>query len=156
MLPIGLWRYISCGFLPKETVEAIIMQHKSTKVKVRSPDGDPDYFDIVDDVLQGDTLIPYLFIICLDNVLRTSIDVMKDNGLKLAKERSRRYPVQTNTDADNADVIALLANTTTQAETLLHSLEWAATGIGLHVTADKTKYMCFNQRGDISMVVFWN
>ena len=28
--------------------------------------------------------------------------------------------------------------------------ERAAGGIGLHVNADKTEYMCFNQRGDIS------
>ena len=53
-------------------------------------------------------------------------------------------------DADYADDIALLTNTPTQAETLLHSLEWAAAGIGLHVNADKMKYICFNQRGDIS------
>ena len=43
-----------------------------------------------------------------------------------------------------ADDIALLANTPNQAETLLHSLERAAAGI------HKTKYMCFNQAGDIS------
>ena len=53
-------------------------------------------------------------------------------------------------DAHYADVIALLANTPAQAETLLHSLEWEADGIGLHVNTDKTEYMCFNQRGDIS------
>ncbi len=80
------------------------------KVKVRSPDEDADYLDIVAGVLQGDTLAPYLFIICLDYVLRTSIDLMKENGFKLAKERSRRYPAQTITDADYADDIALLAN----------------------------------------------
>ena len=51
--------------IPKETVAAI------TKVKVRSPDGDAEYFDIVAGVLQGDTLAPYLFIICLDYILRT-------------------------------------------------------------------------------------
>ena len=75
---------------------------------------------------------------------------MKDNGFKLAKKRSRRYPAQTIRDADYADDIALLANTPARTETLLHSLEWAAAGIGLHVNADKTEYMCFNQRGDIS------
>ena len=32
----------------------------------------------------------YIFI-CLDCVLRNSIDKMKDNGFKLAQERSRRY-----------------------------------------------------------------
>ena len=35
----------------------------------------------------------------------------------------------------------LLANTTNQAETLLHSLERAAAGIGLDVNAHKTEYM---------------
>ena len=75
---------------------------------------------------------------------------MKENGFKLAKERSRRYHAQTITDADYADDITLLANTHAQAEILRHSLERAAAGIGLHVNADKTEYMCFNQRGDTS------
>ena len=60
-------------------------------------------------VQQGDTLDPYLFIICLDYVLRTSIDTVKDNGFNLAKER-RRKPAQTITDANYTDDIALLAN----------------------------------------------
>ena len=75
---------------------------------------------------------------------------MKENGFKLTKERSRRYPAQTVTDANYADDIALLANAPAQAEILLHSLEGAAAGIGLHVNAHKTKYMCFYQTGDIS------
>ena len=54
------------------------------------------------------------------------------------------------TDADYADDVAILANTPNLAETLLHSMERAATGIGLHVNAHKTEYMCFNQAGDIS------
>ena len=58
----------------KETVAAITILNRNTKVKVRSPDGDTEYFDIEAGVLQGDTLAPYLFIICLDYVLRTSID----------------------------------------------------------------------------------
>ena len=69
---------------------------------------------------------------------------------ELTKKRSRRYPAKTITDADYADDIAILANTPNQAETLLHSLERAAAGIGLHVNAQKTKYMCYNQTGDIS------
>ena len=44
----------------------------------------------------------------------------------------------------------ILANTPNQAETLLHSLEQAAAGIGLHVNAHKMEYMWFNQTGDIS------
>ena len=33
---------------------------------------------------------------------------------------------------------------------MLHSLERAAAGIGLHINAHKTEYMCFNKTGDIS------
>ena len=51
------------------------------------------------------------------------------------------------TDADDK---ALLANTAAQAESLLNSLERAAGGIVLHVNADKTELMYFNQRGYIS------
>ena len=98
--------------------------------KVRSPDGDTDYFDIVAGVLQGDTLALHLVIICLDYVLKTSIDKIKENGFKLTKEKSRRYLAKTITDADYA-----------QTETLLHSLERAAAGIGFHVNAHDGIYM---------------
>ena len=76
-------------------------------------------------------------------MLRTSIDKIKENGFKLTKERSRRYPAKTITDY--ADDVALLANAPAQAQTLLHSLERAATDTGLHVNAHS-----FNQTGDIS------
>ena len=81
-------------------------------------------------------------------MLRTSIDKIKENGFELTKKRSRRYPAKTITDADYADDIAILANTPNQAETLLHSLERAAAGIGLRVNAHKTEYK--TQTGDIS------
>ena len=135
--------------LPKETVVAIMMLYRNTKVKVHSLDGDTDYFDIVVGVLQGDTLALYLFIICLD-YMRTSIDKIKENSFKQTKERSRRYPTKTITDADYTYDIVLLADAPTQAETLLHSLEWATAGIGLHINAHKMEYMCFNPTGDIS------
>ena len=78
--------------LPKETVAAITILYRNTKVKVRSPDGDTEYFDIVAGVLQGDTLAPYLFIIPLDYMLRASIDKMRENGFELTKRSSRRHP----------------------------------------------------------------
>ena len=83
-------------------------------------------------------------------MLRTSIDKIKENGFKLTKKRSRRYPAKTITNADYANDIVSLANAPAQAETLLHSLERTAAVISLHVNAHKTEYMCFNQTGDIS------
>ena len=45
----------------KETIGTLMMLYKNPKVKVHSPDGDTDFFEIVTGVLQGDTLAP----ICL-------------------------------------------------------------------------------------------
>ena len=77
------------------------------------------------------------------------MDKIRENGFKLTKERSRRYPAKTTSDADYADDIDLLANAQAQVGTLLYSLEQAAAGIGLHGKAHKTEYMSFNQTGDI-------
>ena len=70
-----------------------------------------------------------------DYVPRTSIDRIKE------KERIRRYPAKTITDALYTDDIALLANASAQAETQLHSLERAAAGIGFHVNAQNGIYV---------------
>ena len=116
------------------------------KVKVCSPDGDTDFFNIVAGVLQEDTLALYLFIICLDYVLLTSIDQIKENGFTLKKARSKRYPAEATTDADYADDLVLLA----QAEPQLYRLEQVVGGIGLYTNANKTDYMCFKWKGTIS------
>ena len=106
-----------------------------------------DLFDIIADVLQGDALALHLFITSLDYVLRTSIDLIKENGflLKKKKARTRRYP---------PDDIALLINTPIQAESLLYNQEQAGGGIGLNVNANKTEYMCFKSGGAISTLSY--
>ena len=48
---------------------------------VRSTDGKTDFVDISAGVLKGDTLAPLLFIICIDYVLRTSIDLHSEKAL---------------------------------------------------------------------------
>ena len=58
------------------------------KVKVSSLDGDTDFFNIAAGVLQGDTLAPYLFIICPDYVLWMLIGLMKENGFSLKREEA--------------------------------------------------------------------
>ena len=48
------------------TITAKMMFYKDIKPIVRSSDGDSDFFDIVAKVLQGITLAPFLYRICLD------------------------------------------------------------------------------------------
>jgi len=52
--------------VPTETINAIMILYKKPKPLVRSPDGDTVPFEICAGVLQGDTLAPFLFILCLD------------------------------------------------------------------------------------------
>ena len=52
--------------IPQEIVSANTMLYKKSRCMVRSPDDDTEFFDIVAGVLQGDTLAPFLFILCLD------------------------------------------------------------------------------------------
>ena len=89
--------------------------------------------------------MPYLFISCLDYVLRTCIDLRKENGLTLKKAKSRRDPTKTMTDTNYADALALLVNASTQTKSLQHSSEQAAEGIGFYLNANKKEHMYFKQ-----------
>ena len=86
------------------------------KAMVCSLDGDTD-------ILLRNTLALFLFIICQDYVLQMSIDLMKENGFILKKERSRRYSTETIMNADDADNFVLLINRPAQAELLQDDLE---------------------------------
>ena len=74
----------------KETATAIIIHYRNTKVKVRSPDRDTDFFKIVARDLRGVTLALYLFINCVDYIRRTSTDLIKENGLTLKKSKMQK------------------------------------------------------------------
>ena len=56
-------------------------------------------------------------------MLRTSIDLMKENESMLTKAWIRRYPAQAITDTDYAYDMELLENTPVQVESLLIRLE---------------------------------
>ena len=76
--------------IPTEIVNVILMLYKNNRFMVRSPDGDTPFFDITTGVLQGDTLAPFLFIICLDYILKQSLDSNSDLGFIIIKRKSKR------------------------------------------------------------------
>ena len=77
--------------IPKEIVAAIMILYRNTKSMVRSPDGDTDFFDILAGVLQGDTLAPFLFVICSDYVFRISVDKCNEYSQTLELAKSIRF-----------------------------------------------------------------
>ena len=131
--------------LPSETLNAIMILYKNTWSMFRSPDGDTPFFEITTGVLQqGDTLAPFLFIICLDYILKNSLDFNKELGFTISKRKSTRYPAVSITDADYADDIALTTNDLSEENTLLLLIEEKANEIGLKINSGKTEYMSFN------------
>ena len=139
--------------IPEETVCVIMILYKNTRSMVRSPDGDTPYFEITTGVLQGDTLAPFLFIICLDYILKTSLDNNRELGFTLTDRKSRRYPVEQITDTDYADDIAVTSNTLKDANILLLKIESAAKEIGLCINTDKTEYININQNNNMQMKI---
>ena len=73
--------------------------YRNTKSFVSFPDGETEFLDILAEVLQGDTLTSFLFIICLDYVLTISVDKCNEYGRTLELERSRRFCTKKITDA---------------------------------------------------------
>ena len=70
---------------------------------------------------------------------------MKENGPTQKKARSRVCTIEIITDADHADDLVLLANTSQ----ISVYMEQSAGGFGLYVNSDKTKFICFKQDGAI-------
>ena len=111
IITISIWSY-----------QRVYHHYNDTKSMVCSSHGEMDYFDIVATVLQGDTLESNIFLICIDYIPRTSIDLIK-NGFILKKTRSRWYPTEIMIDADYADDLVHLTITHAQVKSQQHSLE---------------------------------
>ena len=101
-------------------------------------------------MLQGNTLAPFLFVICLDYLLRISVDKCNEYALTLELVRTRRFSNKKITDADYADNLTLLSDNSYNAQKLFHILEQSAGFFGLHANATKTEYICYNQNGLIA------
>ena len=73
-------------------------------------------------------------------MLKTSIDIIKENGFTLD------IPQKCITVVDYADDLALFANTPAQAKSLQQSLEQVAESICFYVNANKTDFLCSKQK----------
>ena len=77
-------------------------------------------------VLNRDTLAPFLFLICLDDIIQASIYQIKENDFSLKKTKTKQYSPETSAHADYSDNLVPLSNTPAQAESLLPNLKQAA------------------------------
>ena len=65
--------------VPKKLVDAIGKLYESTFASVISPDSKTDLFQIQVGVLQGDTLVPFVFVLVVDYAMKQAIHGLKKN-----------------------------------------------------------------------------
>ena len=131
--------------IPEELVTAISLMYEDTTAKVITPDGETETFNILDGVLQGDTLDPYLFVIVIDYVMRIALQGKEDKlAFQLRKRKSRRVEPITVTYIDIADDIAIVSEGIKEAQEMLTRVEKSEKRLGLSINTGKTKYTSYN------------
>ena len=78
------------------------MMYTSTTAQILFPDGDTEFLEILEEVLQGGSLVPYLFISALDYVMREAVGNESNLRFTFDGSRSRRH---------SAKVISLILQT---------------------------------------------
>ena len=115
-----------------ETVDAIMMLYTDTR-SMKKPDGDSNFFKNHWRVLQSNTFAIYLFILCLDYVLRRAIDSNKKQGFTLHITYLKFIDV---------DDLAVLSDHLTDAAVLLYYLEETPSEVELNANS---KFLCYNR-----------
>ena len=92
--------------IPNKIVDLIEKTYTDTFAKVMTPDGLTEAFAILAEVLQGDTLASYIFIIVVDYVTRTALKDLDEPGFTLSLRQSRRHPAKKLFDVEFADDVA--------------------------------------------------
>ena len=129
--------------LPKEIVIIIMMVYKNLKVMVCLP-----VVKLISLTLSLESARKYIRIISIYNLPRlNTTNTNRSNERKWfhtkKNPRCRRYPTEIIMDAVYTIDLVLLRNTSSQAKSLLHNLEYTAWSIGLQMNSNKTEYMYF-------------
>ena len=147
-----MFKFLKAYDVPPNLLKTIIAMYTNTWVKVVSPDGDTDLFEITMGVLQGDTLAPFLFVIVLDYATRKATEGKEETyGFTMEPQRSRRVKAKTITDLDFADDIALISDLVSEAQELLPAVKKECNQVGLQINAPKTKFISYNISEDIEL-----
>ena len=126
--------------VPEQLITAVMALYHNTRAAVITPDGLTDPFPTTSGVLQGDTLAPFLFILLLDWVLRTSLP-SKNEGFQLCRRTSSRHPEKRMSLLAYADDLALLASDPANAQHQLDALSTVASRVGLRINTSKTQVL---------------
>ena len=138
--------------IPTTIIDAIKLIYENSAAQVITPDGETSFFNILAGIFQGDTLAPFLFIVCLDYALKEAFKISDGNcGIIIEPKQGSRSPEIRLKDLANADDIAIINKSLDLAKNLLHCVESSARLIGLHLNAGKTEILtsCLEDTGEV-------
>ncbi|XP_014783219.1 uncharacterized protein LOC106878509 [Octopus bimaculoides] len=130
--------------ISKKIQDLISLLYTNTRTQVVTPDGMTEFFEIMARVLQGHTSAPYRFFLSW----WTIVCALRWRNIRLSftvvLAQSRRVKAKKIPDAEFADDIVLVTNTTREAEELMQEVETVSMSVELKMNEIKMKYLVEN------------
>jgi hypothetical protein len=141
--------------VPSDLIAAIMTLYSDHKCVVNTPSGHTSPYEVFSGVLQGDTLAPLLFVICLNQVIERCMDGRQmlrpgstwvSGCLELCFADDLTFIVYTNHPDD--------PNVCDQLQDFLQKLETESASFGLKINygPGKTEYMLFGEQNRINPI----
>ena len=128
--------------IPEQITNSIRLLYEGKCLTVIISEITTDEFEVNTGMLQGDVLVPYLFIVIIDCVMRNAnID---DLGFTTNKRQSSRISEKRVGDLEYAVDIGLLESENDKAQKQLDALSSMAKEVGLVINVDKAKMLSKN------------
>ncbi|PVD36795.1 hypothetical protein C0Q70_03785 [Pomacea canaliculata] len=138
----SLWKILRHYGVPAKLVQVIAMLYSDFKSQVVCDTELTDPFHVSTGVKQGCILSPFLFILAMDWIMKTSTDSER-RGIRWTMTMTTTTALE---DLDFADDIALLSHRHQDMQEKTKAFSETAGNIGLKVSTKKTKSMRVNAR----------
>ena len=122
--------------IPSKIISLVKNTYEGTNCRILHEGGLTESFSIESGVRQGCLLLPFLFLLAIDWIMKETTTGSK-NGIPWSL-------VEQLEDLDFADDLALLAHTHTQMQAKTSKLEAVSSKLGLKINTDKTKSIKIN------------
>lgn len=134
----SLWKLMAHYGIPPKLISIIKNLYQGMRCQVLHQGYAQDPFDVLTGVKQGCLLSPFLFLLCMDWIMKQTTH-NKKTGIQWSLTEQLE-------DLDFADDIALLSHNHQQMQDKSQLLETTAAGLGLKINGSKTKVMRVNNK----------
>ena len=134
-----MWKLLRHYGVPKKTISLIQCTFQDMSCKIAHAGQLSESFEVKTGVLQGCLLSPFLFLLVIDWIMKTTTTV-RNNGIQLD-------------DLDFADDLALLSHNNSQMQDKTTLLETTSAETGLKINRKKTELMKMNTSANAPVTV---